>query len=199
MDQPIRRIWNSEGWSSVLLIILAALLAYGVLVPWQGLRWDDWFWGWTAEVQGADSLIDRLSEDRPGQGVLLAATYSVFGNQLLAWHGYVLVVRIAAALAFLWALRGLWPEQRMATTTMAVLFVVYPGFLQQNILVYHGHFTALILFGLSLGMMLRALKSSRRSHAIALTTVAAVLTALYMLIIEHFVGLEILRLAFLWA
>lgn len=46
------------------------------------------------------------------------------------------VFRVLGALALLWVVRMLWHRQSTATLLMALLFLIYPGFLSQPNCIY---------------------------------------------------------------
>lgn len=154
---------------------------------------------WAGQEGGAKAIISCLSISRPFYGVISALYYSLLGNNQLLWHASILLVRWLGALALLWGLRGLWPKQSFATTAISVLFVVYPGFLQQPVaLNYLGGFTAFTLGIFSLAATIRAERAPNRNGNIVLTALAMVSGLAYLLIWEVLIGLEALRLIFLW-
>ena len=97
-------------------------------------------------------------------------------------------------LAFYWLVRLLWPRRRLAATAMALLFAVYPGFLQlPNAATFQNHF---IGYGAALtSMALTVAALHARGWKKALLTGLAMLCALgYLLIYEYMIGLEGMRL-----
>jgi hypothetical protein len=71
-----------------------------------------------------------FSVDRPARGPLFEAYYQLFGIQPFPYHMSSFLWRIAGGLAALWLVRQLWPRQRLASFVMALLFVLYPGYLR---------------------------------------------------------------------
>jgi hypothetical protein len=61
-------------------------------------------------------------------GVLYQFVSNLLGEAPIAWHLFAWAVRAGGGLVFLWLARMLWPEEKLATTLMAVLYAVYPGF-----------------------------------------------------------------------
>src|SRR5687767_10579796 len=101
-------------------------------------------------------------------------------------------------MAFFWILRLIWPNQKYMTTLMAVLFIIYPGFLSQpdaNTKQNHlyGFGTAL----LSIAFMLQAIKTDSKSWKIVYSLVSVILTLNYLFIYEYMIGLEGMRLVLL--
>jgi uncharacterized membrane protein YidH (DUF202 family) len=153
---------------------------------------------WSGAARGAASIIPLFSTDRPFMGVVYSYVYRLLGDQLLLWHLYALLWRFIGALAFFWIIRLLWPKQKYLATLMAVLFVIYPGFLsqpdantKQNQLFGFG--TAL----LSIAFMLQSLKMKGRVGKILCGLISVILTANYLFIYEYMIGLEGMRLALL--
>src|SRR4030067_1139455 len=121
-------------------------------------------------------------------GYLYAAAFCLLGDAPLGWQLYALGLRWIGALGALWLRRRLWPRHPLATTSIAVLFLVYPGFLQQpNANTFSNHlfgFTAEIL---SLSLTVESLRTTsppRRVGLVALAILAALgswLTYEYMI------------------
>jgi hypothetical protein len=87
-------------------------------------------------------------------------SFRLVGDSVLAWQFYSFGLRILSALGFLWLLRILWPERKIATFSMAALFIVYPGFFQQtNALTFSNHF---ISYDLSIFSVLLTLLAFRQ-------------------------------------
>src|SRR5215207_2177601 len=159
MKQALQKLLKNETFIAILLILLTTVITYGVSIPKLGYYHDDWFVLWSGHVRGAESIISLFSTDRPFMGVIYSFVYRLLGDAVINWHLYALLWRFIGGLAFFWILRLVWPEQKYLTTVMAVLFVVYPGFLsqpnantKQNQL--YGFGTAL----LSIALMLQGLK-----------------------------------------
>jgi hypothetical protein len=198
MTQTTRIFLKNETFISILLILLTTVITYGVSIPRLGYYHDDWFVLWSGQARGAQSLMPLFSTDRPFMGVVYSYVYRLLGDTIVNWHLYALLWRLIGALAFFWILRLLWPNQKYLTTLMAVLFIVYPGFLsepnantKQNHL--YGFGTAL----LSIALMLQALKTDRRGWKIFFSLLSYLLTANYLFIYEYMIGFEGTRLILL--
>ena len=115
-------------------------IAYLPLASRFGYYFDDWSLVWAGHTQGPAEAIQMYSIDRPFIGPVFASLYAVLGENPLPWAltGYLL--RVGGGLALLAALRMVWPGHALATTSMALLFLVYPGFLRQpNTIQYQNH------------------------------------------------------------
>jgi len=198
MKQTIQKLFKNETLAAVLIIFFATIVTHGLGIPNLGYYYDDWYLLWSGQARGAGSIILLFSTDRPFMGVIYSLVYRFLGDTIINWHLYALLWRFIGGVAFFWILRLIWPKQRYITTLMAVLFVVYPGFLsepdantKQNHLFGFG--TAL----LSIAFMLQGLKINSRVGKILFSLISVVLTANYLLIYEYMIGLEGMRLALL--
>jgi hypothetical protein len=131
-------------------------------------------------------------------GVVYSLAYRILGDASVNWHLYALLWRFIGGLAFFWILRIVWPKNKYITTLMAVLFIVYPGFLsepnantKQNHL--YGFGTAL----LSIAFMLQGLKTKNALLQIVCSIASVLLAANYLFIYEYMIGLEGMRLVLL--
>lgn len=195
MKQTTRNFFKNETFVATLLILLTTVITYGVSLPKLGYYHDDWFVLWSGQVRGAQSLIPLFSTDRPFMGVIYSFLYRFLGDTVINWHLYALLWRFLGGLAFFWILRLIWPNQKYMTTLMAVLFIVYPGFLsqpnantKQNQL--YGFGTAL----LSIALMLQGMKTNKRGWKIFCSLFSLLLTANYLFIYEYMIGFEGTRL-----
>src|SRR5574339_809252 len=198
MKQTIQNLFKNETFIATLLVLLTTVITYGVSIPKLGYYHDDWFVLWSGQARGAQSIIPLFSTDRPFMGVVYSFVYRLLGDAVINWHLYALLWRFIGGLAFFWILRLLWPEHKYLTTLMAVLFIVYPGFLsepnantKQNHL--YGFGTAL----LSIAFMLEAMRTNRQGWKIVFSILSILLTAKYLWIYEYMIGFEGTRLILL--
>ena len=173
------------------LLLAVGFAAYGLLIPWLGLYWDDWPKALFLESIGPQAF-SQFAAHRPLNGKWYVLFTSLLGARPLGWQLFALFWRWASALAFWAFLKKLWPRRANLAAWAALLFLLYPGFTQQNIaLSYYIHFLANTTFLLSFFLTAWALRDPPRSrlfHFIALT-----LSALTMLTTDYFYGLELVR------
>ena len=195
MKQTIQKFTRNETFLSVLLILLTAIITYGLSIPRLGYYHDDWYLLWSGQARGAASIISLFSTDRPFMGVVYSYVYRLLGDSLLGWHLYALLWRLVGGLAFFWILRLLWPGQKYLTTLMTVLFLVYPGFLSQpNANTKQNHLYGFGTALLSIALTLEAMRTGRRGWKILFTLLSLALTANYLWIYEYMIGFEGTRL-----
>lgn len=174
-----------------LVLLLLCLAAYGPLSPWLGLYWDDWPKALFAETIGPNAF-SRIEAHRPLNGLWYVFFLSILGTSPFGWQLLGLLWRWASALSFWWFLKKLWPGKKDELAWAAMLFALYPGFLQTNLgMTYYVHFLAYALFFLSMGTTLRAMQTEEKSrwlHALAL-----LLSLFSMLVTDYYYGLELIR------
>ena len=188
-----------ETLISILLIALVTAVTHLVHAAQFGIYRDSWFLFTGGHIDGPAKFFQIWSIDRPGVAYLFAAAYSLFGDTLLAYNLAIVSLRFLGALGLLWALRMLWPQARLQTLLVVLLFIVYPGFIQlPNAMEYLPHITSLALFIFSVAFMIKAIQTGNRTVKILLILVSLVFTGLYLFLMEYYVGMEGLRLALLW-
>src|SRR5215208_167441 len=198
MKQTIQNLFKNETFIAILLILLTSVLTYGVSIPQLGYYHDDWFVLWSGHVRGAQSIIPLFSTDRPFMGVVYSFVYRLLGDTVISWHLYALLWRFIGGLAFFWILRLLWPNHKYITTLMAVLFIVYPGFLSQpNANTKQNHLYGFGTALLSIALMLQAMKTNMRGRKILCYVLSLLFTANYLFIYEYMIGFEGTRLLLL--
>lgn len=191
---------GSEPWLAAGLIIFAAALTYGILIPRLGFYRDDWYMLWAGQSPAGLSAIVRLFQtDRPLIGLTYALIFKFIGPKVLLWQVLGLVLKIFTGLAVLWLLRLVWPARRLETTAAALLFVLYPGFYQQPVA---GTFS-IDLLGLnaifiSIALTIYSLKTSNRLLQVLAILAAMLLGLINLGLYEATIGLEVVRWALVW-
>lgn len=187
-----------QRWMDLLLIFASALIAYIPLVGGLGYYRDDWHVTWGGLMIGAEKVFDLHLTDRPFMGLIYSWTYSLLGYSPLTWQLYTIALRIIGGLLVLWLLRLIWPGRRTATTVMALLFVIYPGFLQlATSSAYSNHMFGFAMGILSLILSIKAVQAAGMGARIALTLAAIGTGLVCFLIMEYMISLELVRLILL--
>lgn len=179
-----------------LTLVLFALLAYIPNITEFGYFRDDWYMMYSANAMGTSVFSDIFAIDRPARGVALAFFYSVFGLNPLYYNISAVVFRLLGALAFYWTLHMMWPKQERAWFMASALYLIFPGFLSTpNAIDFQPHQLGLFFANLSIALSVKALeKKLRLWQKIALWLVSGVLAAAYLGLVDHFAGMEALRL-----
>ncbi|MFN2233067.1 MAG: hypothetical protein ACK2U1_02475 [Anaerolineales bacterium] len=193
------RLFHSEITIAIITIILLTVITHGFRLASLGFYRDDWYLLWNGYTQGFQSIGPIFQGDRPFMGIIYAWVYRFLGNEALAWHLYALVLKLVGALAFFWLLRMIWPSSVFETTTATLLFVVYPGFLQQpNANTFQNHLLGYLLAILSIAFTIRAIQTSRIWKTVLLYGAAVIFQVVYLNIYEYMIGLEGVRILLLW-
>ncbi|MGW8250304.1 MAG: hypothetical protein ACWGO1_06650, partial [Anaerolineales bacterium] len=180
----------------VALLVLCGL-GFGVLIPILGLYWDDWPAVATIRLLGNSGFWDFYRGERPFSAWTFIVFEPLIGTNPLFWHLFTLGMRWLTVLGMWWVLQLVWPTRKNEATWAAFLFSIYPTFTQQPVAVaFSQHWITFALYFFSVGCMLLAVKKPR--WFIPLTIVSLSASALHMLTMEYFIGLELLRPLLLW-
>jgi 4-amino-4-deoxy-L-arabinose transferase-like glycosyltransferase len=183
------------GLVSVLTLIIVAALAYLPLINQIGYSHDDWYLMASARAEGADVFHEIYSVDRPLRAYVLEPAYRLFGQNVLLYNLSAWAFRVLSALLFLWMLRMLWPKHSHGTFMMALLYVLYPGFLSQyNGIDYQPQIISLALAMLSLALTVYAFFERGFTYRVAGISLSILLGILYLGLVEYEAGFEFIRL-----
>jgi hypothetical protein len=193
------RLFHSETTIAIITIILLTIITHGLRLIDLGFYRDDWYLLWNGYTQGFQSIGPIFQGDRPFMGIIYSWVYRFLGNEALAWHLYALVLKLGGALAFFWLLRMIWPTRTFETAAATLLFVIYPGFLQQpNANTFQNHLFGYLFAILSIAFTIRAIQASRVWKSILLYGFAVIFQVVYINIYEYMIGLEGVRILLLW-
>lgn len=178
-------------------LLILCLLSFGLLIPLLGLYWDDWPAIMTIRLFGVNEFWDFYRSERPFSAWTFIVTAPLLGSRPIIWHIFTLILRWLTILGMWWTLRGLWPNRMREVTWMAFLFAIYPAFIQQPVAVaFSQHWMSYALYFLSVAAMIYSIRRPRWFWP--LTFLAILASAVEMLTMEYFIGLELLRPVILW-
>jgi hypothetical protein len=181
------------------LLVLVGAVVFLPFASRLGFYRDDWYMLWSANMRGADSIIDLFSIDRPFMGYTYALTYRLLGNSPFPWQLYSFILKTIGAISVYGIMRLIWPEQRRAAIAAGLIFLVYPGFLgQPNAATKTNQLLSLTAELSSIWLSGLALRPARKTTRGALISAAVLLALLNYLLYEYMIGLEVLRLWVLW-
>ncbi|HTX78676.1 MAG TPA: hypothetical protein VMC62_03370, partial [Longilinea sp.] len=182
---------------SLALIVLVGCITYLPYINQLGFYFNDWR-AMDSQVSGV-SLVSIFSTDRPLMGWHWQIMLGILGNSLILWHLYLFILRIGGALLLFWVFRMLWHDKKLITTAMTVLFLVYPGFLDQVMpLAFHTHLTVLLLAILSNGLTIASFQAKAKSTKITLAVLSVITGIIYLIAIDYFAAMEAARLAIIF-
>jgi hypothetical protein len=178
----------------VILLFAIAAICYMSLAHLFGYYNDDWYLLYSGTSQGVQKFHDIFAIDRPFRGYFVGWMFNLFGVNPWLYSLGAFIMRCISALGFLWILRIVWPGEKRATFAAALLFVVYPGFLDQpNAFDYQSHQWAFTMAILSIGCTLQMARS-QKYWAKAIWIILSMVTQItYLALMEYYIGLEGLR------
>lgn len=185
---------DRKGLLFPIALLLICVAAYGVLVTKLGYHFDDW--PFILMTKSDINIWNFFKLTRPFSAWTYVLPLPLLGINPTNWHLYILVLRWLTGLGAYWTLIQLWPLKKREILFIVFLFTVYPAFWQQSISVaYSQHFTTYLMFFISMGSMLAAL---RRKNSILLWGISLLTAGAHLLTMEYFWGLELLRPVFIW-
>jgi len=190
MNQRIFLLSQKKGFIPITLLGFT-ILAFAPLIPFLGFYWDGWPYLWQYHVFGPAGYTAFVASDRPYSAFIFQILTWLFSTHAIYYHIFTLLCRWLSGWAFWWILQQLWPKNSTFNVYAAVLFILYPGFLQQPIaLPYCHHFSHMALFLFSIGAMLASLHDHKRAW---LYTLLALIAQLNIFSLEYFASLEFIR------
>lgn len=175
-----------------------SLAAYGILITFPGVTGDDPEFLYTYVRFGPLGYRTYLGWQRPFAFWIYELLTPIFKAQMPLYQAANILLRWLSAWLLFLNLRRLMPDKHEIPLVVSVLFMVYPGFLQQPIaMAYILHFASLSFLMISMFMMQLALETENRQKFWAFSIVSILMMA-GMFPIEYFVGWELLRPLVIW-
>lgn len=188
---------NCKPFVIPLLLLVVAVMAYGLLINSLGFAWDDLVAVWIRYQLGPEAMQRCFTVSRPILGWLFQLTTLVIPEQPAAWHIFAILCRWVGAVLLWKLMMELIPAGRFLSAASALLFLVYPGFSQQFVSYTYSHyFLVLACFLLSLLLNIFAIRSPQKFWLY--TIPACLLSLINLLALEYFFTLELFRIAVIW-
>ncbi len=181
-------------WTFPLLLLLVSLACYGILINQMFFYWDDLPTIWYFQSGGGEIFQKVFSEDRPFLATLFILTMPVIKTSVLGWQVFAIVTRWLVGIVFWFLLNLLWENRKLENALFSLLFVIYPGFLEQWIAVTYSHaFIIYTVFLLSFVFMVLSLKEKNKKKFLSYSIFAVITQLFVAFCTEYFLGLELLR------
>ena len=178
-------------------LFVITILAYGIFVPWLGYYGDDWPGIYNLVTGGLWAMVDSQSLDRPFWGWISGIEYQLIGERPIGWQVYAALTRYVSALAVWFLCRQIWPKHQIEGAAVTLLFLVYPGILQESRgFTYGTIWLQLALSIFSLALMAKSVRIN--NYKIVVITIALLSAGISWNISEYFLGFELLRPFILW-
>ncbi len=182
----------------MLALFVIMFLAYDSQVWRMGFYYDDWEGVFLYKQNFSPTQIwEYFLTDRPFSSLVHILFNPLFGASSVAWHIFGLVLYWAAILLFVRMLLEIWPQRVPVIGWIGLLLALYPGITRQFVIrTSMPHYTAMLLFMLSLLLLVLAFKHPRQRAWLIITSI--LLGCMHSLLIEYFGGLELIRIFLLF-
>jgi hypothetical protein len=182
--------------STLVIVALITVFAYGLLLPFTGFYWDDLPFAWIAKFLGAREFIPAFAPYRPFLGPIFYLTTRLIPPVPIYWQVFALIVRFTIGIAAWWSFKHIWRERPHLAWIAALLILIFPGYSQHWIAYTHinQELIPFIFYILSFGFTFKALYTRKTSHV----TIALLLQVCGIFPTEYFFGIEGLRFLFLF-
>src|SRR5512140_2428447 len=107
--QKIRSL-HFPAWTVPLALLGAAILGYGIFIPWFKLYGDDWIYLWNFHLFGASSFGAFVAGDRPYSAWIYTLVTGLFGERFVYYHIVLVALRWSSAVLFWWVVGFFWQE-----------------------------------------------------------------------------------------
>jgi len=185
---------KESHWLETAALVIISIFVYLIHVGKFSYYRDDWYYMYDGLVGGGGIFVEMFRHLRPARGPLYEFLFGLFGTNPTPYHILLYLIRLSGGLAALWLFRILWPKQRSATFFMALLFLIYPGFLWWiQGFEYQPMVLSVCLQIFSIIFTLKAIQSDSRS-AWTLWMLASLLSGwAYLAFVEYAIGMEVFR------
>jgi len=143
---------------------------------------------WIRYELGPEAMTRYFSTNRPVWGMLYQLTTRLLPQIPAYWQIFALIWRWLGAVAVWGIVRELWKDKPRFALSVALLFLLYPGFNQQWGSYLYSHFFIVIFF-----YFYSIYLSLKRK-----TIPAVIFSALNLWMMEYFFPLEFARVGFIW-
>lgn len=190
----MKRLTQSR-WFEILLLALISALTYLPRIGEMGYYRDDWYFLYDALVSGPRALIEVALHTRPIRGPLYALYFSWFGFNPFPYHVVMYLTRLLGGIGAWWLFNLMWEKKRTANFFMAVLFVLFPGFLWWVAgFEFQPYVLSVGLQAFSIAFTLKAVSSTAVPKRLGWTVAALLSGWAYLALVEYAIGMEVLRL-----
>ncbi len=177
------------------VLAFVGVLVYLPLASKMGLYKDDWFLIFDAHTQGSQFFHEIYRIDRPARAYVMQLVYNLFGDRVLYYHLSAYLYRFLASWALFWALDMIWTQYKKPNFLIALLLLIYPGFLSQfNPIDYQAQLLCLCLAMASIAFTVKAIKVQNPAARLTWIGLSIITGILYPALVDYMLGLEVLRL-----
>jgi hypothetical protein len=185
-------------WTVGGITLILVFVSYAILSPYLRYYLDDWPQLYSIKVFGLNGIKQYfLYDGRPFGFWPDYLGYLLFGTNAQLWHVNLYLIRWLTTM-FMWAtFVQVWPKHKMEISVAAILFAVYPLFMQMSSgETFTVHFICYLFFFISTFFMVLSLRKRKYFWLFMLLAVLFDLANLFTY--EYFIGVEFLRPLMIW-
>lgn len=185
---------NRSTLIAILFLLVFLCITYLPKINHLGFYNDDWWQIYGAENFGVERFEAMYSADRPARTYLHAPLFSLFGSEILPYQLLGLGIRWLGAVGLLWTLTLIWKNHRKEIFLMSLLFLIYPGFLEQaNAFDYISHQFAMTFMIFSLGLSVKYIQGKTLFLKIIYFLFSSVFSLITFFLMDYYLGMEAYR------
>jgi hypothetical protein len=179
------------------VLIVIAMICFLPLSNQTGYYLNDWHP--LAGKSNNTSLFSMWSHERIGVGLLFSITYPIIQDDYFLWQLFTILLRLISTIGFYWLLQKIWKENGYFNLTAAIIFLIYPGFLQQPIaLTFSNHYIGYNLVIFSILFSVLAIQTNNSRNKIIFIAFAVLFEIGYLFDYEYMLGYELVRFILIW-
>jgi len=188
---------RNKFFLSLGFLLFVSIVAYFGNSNKFGFFSDDWYLIYGGLNFGAERFFDVFAIDRPLRGSLQFILFSLFETNIIAYYFLALFIRFIGAISVLWLILLIFKNKYFFATSVAAIFLIYPGFLEQpNAMDYMAHQFTMTFMLLSIVFSIKYFtnKISEKIIFFILSTGFALISYFLM---EYYIGMEAFRFLFI--
>ena len=188
------KITRNSFWIGVFFLFLFAIISYAPKIQSFGFYNDDWWQIYGGENIGIQRFPEMYASDRPARAYIHAPLFSLFSSNIFPYQILAFMLRWLGAVGLFWTLSLIWRKQPKATLLMSLLFLIYPGFLEQpNAFDYLSHQLAMVLMIFSLGFSVKAFYINSKVKNVIFFFMSTILSLITFILMDYYIGMEVYR------
>jgi len=185
---------HQKTWIAALFLLLFLAITFLPNINHLGFYNDDWWQVYGGENYGISRFADMYSSDRPARAIVHAPLFALFGSAILPYQILSLVIRYLGALGLFWTLSLIWKNKSRQIFFMSLLFLIYPGYLQQpNAFDYMTHQLAMTLMIVSIGLSVKFIQANSKLSKIILFLTSSLFSLITFFLMDYYLGMEAYR------
>ncbi len=192
MNQNQKKVFLSLGF----LLFVAIVTYFGKSLK-LGFFSDDWYLIYGGLNFGAERFFEIFAIDRPQRGLLQFFLFSLFDTNIIAYYFLALVMRLIGAFSVFWLLLLILKNKYFLAASVAAIFLIYPGFLEQpNAMDYMAHQFTMTFMLLSFVFSIKVF-TDRTSSKILFFILSTCFALISYFLMEYYIGMEVYRFLFI--